>query len=96
PSIPLPPVPRPTSGEPRDILNPALYEALRAWRKETAEKARVSVYAVLQQRALVSIANTLPISFGEMFKIPGIGKTTIERHGERIIQIVNSHRKREE
>ncbi|MDR0544550.1 MAG: AAA family ATPase, partial [Odoribacteraceae bacterium] len=39
PSIPLPPVPRPTSGEPRDILNPALYEALRAWRKETAEKA---------------------------------------------------------
>jgi hypothetical protein len=78
-----------------DIACPALYEALRAWRRETAEMARVPAYAVMQQRALVGVCNARPRSMKELLEVNGIGKVVAERHGQRVLEIVDAYRARE-
>ena len=38
-------------------------------------------YTVLQQKALLGVANTLPTTGKELLAIPGIGKKVAERYG---------------
>lgn len=75
-----------------DILNPELYEKLRVWRKEEAKKMGVPAYAVLQQKALIGIANTIPSSGKELFRVPGVGKKVLERYGSQIMEILDHYR----
>ena len=71
-----------------DILHPELYEQLRSWRLKSAQEQNVPAYVVLTQMALIGITNQLPSDASQLLKIPGIGKVTIARYGEAIIQIV--------
>ncbi|MDR0765912.1 MAG: AAA family ATPase [Odoribacteraceae bacterium] len=73
-----------------DVLHEELYDALRAWRAREASKAGVPAYAILQQRALVGIANALPRSRDEMLDVPGVGKIVVERHGRKILEIIDT------
>lgn len=41
-----------------DVLHPKLYNALRLWRKEEAMRLGLPAYTVLQQKALLGVANT--------------------------------------
>jgi adenylate kinase len=71
-----------------DILHPELYEELRAWRLKLANKQSVPAYVILSQMALLGITNTLPQNFKQLIQIPGVGKVTIDRYGEEILNIV--------
>jgi hypothetical protein len=71
-----------------DILHPELYESLRAWRSKLANKQEVPAYIILSQMALIGITNLLPQDFAQLLQIPGVGKITIERYGEDILEIV--------
>lgn len=73
---------------PEEIQHPALYNKLRHWRMQKAEAEGMPAYTVLQQKALVGIAASLPRNDKELLKIHGIGKTVIERHGEEIRHII--------
>ena len=73
---------------PKDILHPELYEQLRSWRYAQAQEQNVPAYVVLSQMALMGITNLLPIDAAQLIQIPGIGKITITRYGEAILQIV--------
>lgn len=75
-----------------DILHPRLYDALRSWRKEEAIKLKLPAYTVLQQKALLGIANTLPTGSKELLAIPGIGKKVLERYGIQLLEIVDDYR----
>jgi hypothetical protein len=75
-----------------DISHPDLYETLRVWRKSEADKLRVPVYTVLQQRALIGIANLLPTSRRELLAIPGVGQKIVERYGEHLLEVVDAYR----
>jgi GTPase SAR1 family protein len=77
-----------------DIQHPALYQALRAWRRAESEKTNLPAYSILQQRALVGIANLLPTSKSDLLAIPGIGKVIAERYGRQILELVDTHRMR--
>lgn len=79
-----------------DILNPRLYNALRAWRNEEAKRLGLPVYTVLQQKALLGIANLLPTGSKELMAIPGIGKKVLERYGAQLLEIVDSFRFQQE
>ncbi len=57
-----------------DILHSKLYETLRAWRNKEAERLKLPVYTVLQQKALLGISNTLPTNSKELLAVPGLGK----------------------
>jgi superfamily II DNA helicase RecQ len=38
--------------------------------------------------ALLGIANTLPQTPEQLLRIPGVGKTTLSRYGEELLEIV--------
>lgn len=75
-----------------DILNPELYDAIRAWRKEEAERYKMPVFTVLHQKALIAITNSLPTSRRELAALPGIGKKALERYGAKLLELVDEYR----
>ncbi len=77
---------------PKDILHPDFYRILREWRYDKARELHLPDYMVLQQKALMSIVNYLPISQRELLAIPGIGKKIVESHGEAIIEMVHKYK----
>ena len=77
-----------------DILHPELYNTLRLWRKEEAIRLKLPAYTILQQKALLGIANALPTSSKELLAIPGIGKKVIERYGIQLLEFVDQYRLR--
>jgi len=76
---------------PQDILHPELYEELREWRYILAQEHDVPAYVILSQMALIGITNMLPQNSTQLLQIPGVGKVTISRYGEEILQIVQEN-----
>jgi hypothetical protein len=73
---------------PQDILHPELYEQMRSWRLDLATEQDVPAYVVLSQMALIGIVNLLPQDTKQLMQIPGVGKVTLSRYGEEILQMV--------
>ena len=73
---------------PKDILHPELYEQLRSWRFKLAHEQNVPAYVILSQMALMGVVNLLPQDEVQLINIPGVGKITLSRYGEEILQIV--------
>jgi hypothetical protein len=73
---------------PNDILHPELYEQLRSWRSMLAQEQNVPAYVVLSQMALIGITNMLPQDSVQLIQIPGVGKATLTRYGEELLEIV--------
>ncbi len=77
-----------------DLLHPELFEELRAWRNAKAVAANLPAYTVLQQKALIGIANTLPSVPKELLRIPYMGKKTVQLYAEEILSIVEKYKER--
>lgn len=77
-----------------DILHPELFEQLRAWRSAEAAQLNVPAYVVLAQKAIIGISNLLPVDKTMLLRIPYVGKKSVEKYGDEILNIV--HRYREE
>jgi len=75
-----------------DIKNSELYNALRNWRNEEAEKLGIPVYSVIQQKAIIGISNKLPKSSSELLLIPGVGKVIIKKYGAKLLTFVDEYR----
>ena len=71
-----------------DILYPQLYEELREWRRQKSNELSLPAYTVLQQKALICMANTLPDTMKALIDIPYFGKRTAEKYGEEILAII--------
>ncbi|MCL2511095.1 MAG: HRDC domain-containing protein [Bacteroidales bacterium] len=74
----------------KDILHPELYEELRSWRSMLAQEQDVPAYVVLSQMALLGITNILPQTPEQLLRISGVGKVTLSRYGEDILEIVRN------
>lgn len=79
-----------------DIKHPELYASLKQWRYEVASEKGLPAYTVLQQKALIGVANTLPVSGRDLLKIPGIGKKVVENYGAKLLEIVEAYRKNQQ
>ena len=77
---------------PSDILHPELYKQLVQWRNEEASKQGVPVYLILRQQAILGISNLLPADTVALSRIPYLGRKTIEKYGEAILEIVRASR----
>jgi DNA helicase-2/ATP-dependent DNA helicase PcrA len=66
----------------------ATFEALRAWRLETAGEAKVPAYVVFTDATLTAIAETRPGSLGELAGIAGVGATKLERYGPAVLALL--------
>jgi hypothetical protein len=67
-----------------------LYEALRDWRRETAEANNIPVYAVATNRQLEAIARGRPGSRGALAQIQGFGKQKLARYGDAILGLLTA------
>ncbi len=66
-----------------------IYQALRKWRLEKAEEYNLPAYCILSNATLDNIAKAKPASLLALLDIKGLGKKTIKKYGEEIIEIIN-------
>ncbi len=68
----------------------ARWDALRAWRAETAKTDGVPAYVIFHDATLAEIARNAPESIDDLRHIPGMGVRKLERFGDEIIDVVES------
>ena len=73
---------------PEDILYPNLYKSITTWRGEKAKEAGLPAYCILQQTAVLGIVNLLPDTPKALHRIPYLGKVSIEKYGDELLDII--------
>ena len=71
-----------------EILHPDVLEALVDWRRQRALKVHMPAYCILQQKAIVAIANQLPQTKEALAAIQACGKVKAEKYGEEILAVI--------
>ncbi len=71
--------------------NPALFEALRAWRTEQAATLKVPAYHLFSQKTLYALAAAAPKTPAELATIHGIGPKKLAQHGEALLDLVRQN-----
>ncbi|HNS51212.1 MAG TPA: RecQ family ATP-dependent DNA helicase [Anaerolineae bacterium] len=79
--------------DPPAPFDPALADALRAWRKREAHSRGLPAFCVLHDSVLLQIAARMPASPEQLRRIKGIGPQKLETYGQDILHIVASHRR---
>ena len=68
-----------------------VYRKLSTWRDNFSEFMDVSPSAILQQKAMINIANDLPCTLSALKKVQGVGRKTIDRYSDDILKIVREY-----
>jgi ATP-dependent DNA helicase RecQ len=74
--------------EPADA---ALFEALRAWRRDRAAEQHVPPYVIFHDATLADIARRRPASADALKGISGVGQSKLQRYGAAVIELVRQH-----
>ena len=78
----------------RAVLRPenqALFDALRARRRELAESQGVPPYVIFHDASLVEMAERRPHLLADFAEIPGVGAAKLERYGATFIDVIRAH-----
>ncbi len=65
-------------------------DALRAWRRDTAQSHGVPAYVIFHDATLMEIASRAPASLDELATISGIGAKKLERYGSELLALLQS------
>jgi ATP-dependent DNA helicase RecQ len=65
-----------------------LFEALRAWRRETAAEQGVPPYVIFQDRTLAEIALFRPATLADLALANGVGQSKLEHYGQAVLKVV--------
>jgi ATP-dependent DNA helicase RecQ len=65
-----------------------LFEALRVWRRETAQANGVPPYVIFHDATLAAIVRAKPVDMGALGRVPGIGEAKLKRHGAELLAVV--------
>jgi ATP-dependent DNA helicase RecQ len=83
------PYPSPVSGEaPQSDEESALFELLRAWRREKAREEGVPAYVIFHDRVLYALARARPKTLPALARIPGVGTAKLQAHGSEVLSII--------
>ncbi len=74
-----------------DAADRGLFEALRAWRAETARTQGVPAYIVFGDATLRALAEGRPASVRDLDGISGIGQKKREAYGEAVLAVIAGH-----
>ncbi len=69
-------------------VDPAIEKKLRDWRLAEAKRKKVPAFRVLTDASLVALAERRPSTVEQLLSIPGIGKSTVEKHGAQLMKLV--------
>jgi len=85
---------RPPAYTESDVAHPELFQTLKDWRSRKAREEEVAHFQVLHQRILIQIVVCLPDNTADLRKINGVGKKTIEKYGEELVELVLAYREK--
>jgi ATP-dependent DNA helicase RecQ len=71
--------------------NHALYEALRAWRRQTAAEQGVPPYVIFHDRTLAEIALFRPATLSDLTMIGGVGQAKLDHYGQAVLKVVREN-----
>jgi ATP-dependent DNA helicase RecQ len=71
--------------------NHGLYEALRAWRRETAAEQGVPPYVIFHDKTLAEIALFRPATLSDLAMIGGVGQTKLDHYGQAVLKVVRGN-----
>ena len=74
---------------PTDIRYPQLYRALQEWRRQKSGELTLPAYTILQQKALICMANSLPDNMAQLIDTPYFGKISADKYGEEILAVIH-------
>lgn len=74
---------------PTDIRYPQLYRTISEWRRGKSEEMRMPAYTILQQKALICMANSLPSTMEQLIDTPYFGKKSADKYGSELLEIIN-------
>ena len=66
----------------------ALFEALRAWRKDQAQLQAVPPYVIFHDKTLLEIAHARPPDLQRLGQVNGVGQGKLERYGAGVLEVV--------
>jgi len=81
---------RPAPGETQPTDDP-LFDALRAWRRETAAALKVPPYVIFHDATLREIARQRPTTLDDLATVQGVGARKLEAHGEALLARLAAH-----
>ncbi|MGO4450876.1 DNA helicase RecQ [Phyllobacterium sp. TAF24] len=73
-----------------DDISRSIFEALKRERYDIAKQSKVPPYVVFHDSTLLKMASDQPISLDDMAKISGIGKSKLEKYGERFLGVIKT------
>jgi ATP-dependent DNA helicase RecQ len=71
--------------EPADA---ALFEALRAWRRDRAAEQGLPPYVIFHDTTLAAIAHQRPANADALARISGVGQSKLQRYGADVLRLV--------
>ncbi len=72
-----------------DGADRALFDALRACRRELADEAGVPAYIVFGDKVLLEMVARRPGTPRELLQVPGVGQAKLERYGQAFLEVIN-------
>ena len=72
------------------ITDQAGWEALRACRKELADKQGVPPYVIFHDTTLFGMLERKPRTLDELAEVSGVGAAKLEKYGEIFLQTIAS------
>ncbi|CCK27579.1 putative DNA helicase II [Streptomyces davaonensis JCM 4913] len=68
-------------------MDEGLYERLREWRAEQAQRSGQPAFCVFTDKTLMAIAESSPDEEGDLARIPGVGVRKLNRYGADVLAI---------
>jgi DNA helicase-2/ATP-dependent DNA helicase PcrA len=68
--------------------DPALFEALKAWRATAARAANVPAYVIFHDTTLAAAAEHKPADKAQLLTLPGLGPVKAERYGDAVLEVI--------
>ncbi len=70
-------------------LDKELFDKLKLWRRERANREGIRPYIIFSDSTLIEIVNKMPKSKEELFDIRGVGEKKVLKYGDDIINIIS-------
>jgi hypothetical protein len=74
-----------------DIDHPELFKIIRQWRTDKAKELDVAAFQIFHQRVLFQLVMQLPTNLVDLRKIPGVGKVTVQKYGDDLIEMIAAY-----
>ena len=68
--------------------DPQVWEALKAWRAQTAQASGVPAYVIFHDATLAAVAEARPTTRDELLALPGLGPVKATRYGDTLLAVL--------